>query len=273
MLEIPGEEAPTDPGLQAKKRQEEQAKVLEAAKSRKSRVVGVFALLALVGLGAAGAVAWQKSQEAVTYDDPNFFVLPLEDIAEAPPDAPPPPPSAAPTTAAPRGNGGGRKSPAVGGPTADVVAPPSGESDLLKRPTGERQGDAVGAAVTTALPTGGTGLGGGSIRIEQVGSDAVLTDPGEIREMIKRVIGALSPQVQACYTQRLKQVESLKGAWNVSFTITKAGGTSNVRAEGLNGSDAELEACMVRAVSTWRFQKVNQEFPVKKSYRFGAQSW
>lgn len=282
MLEIPGEEAPTDPGLEAKKRQEEEEKVRHAAAARKSRLLGAFGLVALIGVGAGGFLAWQKSQEAITYEMDDFYVMPLDEIAQAPagddPAATPPAEGAAAAKASPAGRksgGGNRKSSGGGTVAPDAVADAQSNvgEPVLKRASGTRAGDAVPAGVSTALPTSSSGLGGGAIRIEQVGGGGVLTDPAEINEMMRRVIGALSPQVTNCYTQRLKQVESLKGAWNVSFVVTREGGTRAVDARGVNGSDAELEACIERAVGSWRFEKINKDSQVKKTYRFGAQNW
>ncbi|MES2644225.1 MAG: protein kinase [Myxococcota bacterium] len=100
-----------------------------------------------------------------------------------------------------------------------------------------------------------------------------LTDNDEIIAMAKAVINASSPQLQGCYNERLKQVEGLKGAWEVSFTIAKDGATTSVHVSGVNGSDAELEACMARQVTAWQFQPIVKAQPIKKTYRFGGGSW
>ncbi len=271
MLEIPGEEAPTDPGLQAKQRQEQEEKVRRAAQAKKSRILGVVALLALLGVGAGAWKVWQSQQEAMTYEMDDYYALELEDIQAAPPDAPQPDATAV-ASATPKPPGVRKSS--GGGNTVDVADRPPGEGPPLKSGSGTGGGaDVMSAAVSTALPTGGTGLGGGAIRVEQLGSDVVLTDDAAIYDMAKRVINASSPQLQNCYNQRLKQVANLKGAWDVSFVIAKEGAAKNVRVTGVNGADAELESCMSRAVGGWRFQKIAKDQPVKKTYRFGASSW
>jgi len=277
MLEIPGEEAPTDPGVQARQRQEQEDRARRAAQQKKSRVLGVVAFLALVGLGAGGYQVWQSNQAAMTYEMDDFYVMPLEEI-QGPPQAAAVDPAAASAAGTPgtprdaKAGATGRK-PSTNLPVAQNDRPATDGGPLKASTGGGSTGDVAPASMSTALPTGGTSLGGGAIKVGQVGSDAVLTDEAAIYDMAKRVITGLSPQVQNCYNQRLKQVEGLKGAWEVSFTIGRDGATKGVRVNGVNGADSELETCITRAVSAWQFQKIVKDQPVKRTYRFGPSSW
>jgi hypothetical protein len=279
MLEIPGEEAPTDPGLQARQRQEQEQAAARLKQQKKSRVLGIVAGVAVLALCGVGFAAWRSYQESITYDVGEYYELEIETIAAAPPDAPGPeasPPAPENRPADNRTTNGGRK-------TTTTAAQPGSASDPVaqtfesgsRRSTASGPGGDATLAPSTGLPggAGGSGLGGGKISVSQVGGGEALSDPQQIFEMAKRVISGSSPQLQACYTQRLKQVADLKGAWELSFTITKDGGTTGARARGLDAPDSEFEACMVRSVGTWRFQRITKDFPVKKTYRFGASSW
>jgi len=269
MLEIPGEEAPTDPGLQLRLKKEQEDELALAKKKKKSRLLGVLALVVLLGLAGAGVAVWQNQQEALTYEMDDYYATPLSELEAAAP-VPVPSPGAVGATAVngsrppPKKAGGDVPTIGVGAPVGDLSARP--------RPPPELGADQLAPAVGSALGDGG-GVRGDQIKVTFASSDRVLSDDGEIFAMAKAVINASSPQLQGCYNQRLKQVEGLKGAWEVSFTVAKEGSAKNVRVTGVNGSDADLEGCMSRAVSSWKFQKIVKDQPVKKTYRFGAGSW
>lgn len=267
MLEIPGEEAPTDPGLQARLRKEAEEKVAARRRTTKNRIIGAVVTLVLLAAVGGGAAWWKAQEAARTYTMDDYFVLPLEEISG------PPPESTAPSAPTPGSNG---KQPERKQPKA-VPQPgePTPSADpMLNRHDGSSNipGDLVPVSGTPATQSG-VGIGTGSVAVERLGNDVVLTDPGEIFEMAKRVLNAMSPQLQTCYNQRLKQVADLKGAWRVGFVIAKDGGVKNVSVTPVNGNDAELESCMTRTVGNWKFQKIVKDQPVEKTYRFGPGSW
>lgn len=271
MLEIPGEEAPTDPGLQARQKKEAEEKVRLAATQRRNRVVGVFvSLLAILAVGA-GVYTWKAQQEALVYDVEDYYALPLEDLAAAPP------PEAQPAVGEPPAP---EKGPKKTRPVSDAalamnpLPTSSGSSSLdgTKRATSTGPGGDL-AIDPLQAGSGTVGIGGAQVRIERLGADVVLTDEAEIFEMAKRVLSAYSPQVQNCYNQRLKQKEGLQGVWNVNFVITTEGGVRAVTVKGLNTSDGEMEQCITRTVSAWKFQKISKERPLSKPYRFGPAGW
>ncbi|MDP2304600.1 MAG: AgmX/PglI C-terminal domain-containing protein [Pseudomonadota bacterium] len=277
MLEIPGEEAPTDPGIHARERKDQEDKAKLAKKQRKNRVLGALGLVVLFGLSGTGVWAYQTQQQALTYEMDDYYATPLSELQTA--SAPAVPGSAAagiPGAVAgvknPGTNGlrpNGRKNPEL----APIGSGNPGAGSGPARPNYQAGADAAAPAINSASG-GATGdLGVGQIKVGFVGSDKVLTDNDEIFAMAKAVINASSPQLQGCYNQRLKAVEGLKGAWEVSFTIGKNGVAKSVSVTGVNGSDRELESCMDRQVSGWKFQKIVKDQPVKKTYRFGAGSW
>lgn len=273
MLEIPGEEAPTDPGIHARQRKDVEDKATHAKKQRKNRILGALSLLALFALGGAGVWVYDAQQEALTYEMDDFYSTPLSELEAAAP---------LPAPALPDGSETAGKSVAASaGRTtarrpADMAPIGTGSVDSGSgpaRPTFQTGADASGPDLTSASRGMGGSVGIGGIKVGFVASDKVLTDNDEIFAMTKAVINASSPQLTGCYNQRLKSVEGLKGAWEVSFTIAKDGTSKNIRVNGVSRGDEELERCMERQVSTWKFQKIVKDQPVRKTYRFGASSW
>lgn len=273
MLEIPGEEAPTDPGIHARQRKDVEDKAAHAKKQRKNRILGVLSLLVLFALGGAGVWVYDAQQEALTYEMDDFYSTPLSELAAADP-LPAPPVASASETA------GKSVATSVGRTTARRPADmaPIGTGSVNSGSGPARPNFQVGAdAAAPDLSSASRGLDGsvgiGGIKVGYVASDKVLTENDEIFAMTKAVINASSPQLTGCYNQRLKSVEGLKGAWEVSFTIARDGTSKNIGVSGVNSGDNELERCMERQVSTWKFQKIIKDQPVRKTYRFGASSW
>jgi hypothetical protein len=121
----------------------------------------------------------------------------------------------------------------------------------------------AGAAPSLSLSTGPT------VNVSRPSMDVVLSDDQQIYDMAKSIISSSGRQLQTCYDQRLKQNESLKGKWKLEFVIGKDGLPKKVAVTGLTMKDAELESCMVRSVSGWRFQRIARDQPIAKTYGFG----
>ncbi|MFZ5475365.1 MAG: AgmX/PglI C-terminal domain-containing protein [Myxococcota bacterium] len=278
LLEIPGEEAPTDPGKIARLRAEAEAQRSRRSRVRRNAVLAVVLMLMTVAGGAAGYLQWQKQQEALVMELDDFYMVPLEQLQTAPkPEATP-----APTTEAkagpavkrpPRGsqsNPGSPATPSSSGPDGAAAQAPAMKGPSSSAPTGDAL-PAELAAKTTVTPGGG--FGEVDIGVSRMGlGDKTLADEAEIFEMAKRVINSTTPQMTSCYNQRLKQVDGLQGAWKLSFVIARDGTTKNVSVSGVNMQDAELESCMSRAVAAWKFQKIAKDQPVNKTYRFAPQN-
>lgn len=259
MLEVPGEDAPTDPGalLRAKQELEARERAQLAAKKKQQRMLlgaagGAVALLLLAVL------AW-RSYEARTYTVGEYFQFPMEEIAAAPPvEEPTPTPEVSPggktggtRPTKPATNGAGTTT--TGG--TRTVSPTAVASTETPPP----------APSTVALP-GTISLGGSTIDVSR--PDLVLSDQDQITEMARMVMSRSAPQLQACYQQRLKQVPDLAGVWDVSFVIQTSGTTSDVRVAGTGRKDPELESCMARAVGGWKFTRIAKALPVSRPYRF-----
>lgn len=259
MLEIPGDEAPTDPGAVLRQKQAEEQQVADAVDSRRRRRrTGLMVVLLVV---LAGVSAWQLNawQAKYRYAPVEYFEFPLEDIAAAPalPAEPAPEPVAAKST-------GSKPGPRKGSSTTS-----KGETSVTPVGSGGGSGMTDAAPVGLTTSTGSVSLGaGGAVSI--VRTDEVLTDEAQILDMIKRVVYGSSPQLEACYQQRLKQAPDLAGVWEVSFVVTKAGSTASVSVKARDRSDGELEACLRNTVSGWRFLKISADKPISRPYRFGA---
>lgn len=278
MLEIPGEEAPTDPGLQArlKKQQDDQRAAVKLQK--RNRLLGGLVVVVMLGVAGGGYLWWQGQRAALTYEMDDYYEIALDDLKTAPNPVAAADPAVAdaqgpPTPGTPRKR---PTQPTVDGPIiTGTSAPESASGDLVggpKRASGTTE-DAVAANPTMSGGQGGPSLGVAGISISRPEIDQTLSDPTAIRDMVKRTIDSFNPQMQTCANQRLKAAPELAGAWRLSFVIAKDGTTNDVDVEGVNVGDDELEACLVRTVKGWRFQRIAMKQPVNKTYRFGTSGW
>ena len=98
----------------------------------------------------------------------------------------------------------------------------------------------------------------------------MLEDSLKIEEMIGRVLNRGAKQLEQCYNQALKLNPGVKGAWYVDFTITKDGKPVAVSVEPLEAPYRDIESCIERKVSRWRFQRISDPVDVERRYRFGG---
>lgn len=267
MLEIPGEEAPTDPGLEMRKKAE--AEAVKAAKVQKRRR-GVFSVVVLFLLLVASAGVYfelQRQEEELVYDiDEPYVPAASGGAAKAQPEAPEVVASKGGSrTVRPRNTNPEEAALPAAAVEGGGNTPP--KSVVKYVPSGGAGGDmAVGV---DGGGQGGVAIGKVDIGVSRVATD-VLKDEEAIFSMAKEVISAYSPQVETCVQQRLRVDESFKGDFKVSFTIQPAGTVKKVKVEPLAQSDAEVEACISRVVGAWTFGKIAKDFPVKKTFRYAA---
>lgn len=255
LLEVPGEDAPTDPGAILRARQVEEARrrVEADARQRKVRIAAGIAVAAVL-VAVGGYWTWLQ-QQARHYELSEYYALPMEDVAAAPPEV------AAvevPVPAAPAGSPTGPpRTPRTPRVAAGTTAPPE---------------DAVpeGLSALSGAPSSGGSVSLGGVAIDVANPGVVLSDDAQIADMARLVIRRSGPQLQSCYNQRLKQIPDLAGTWNVRFVIGRTGATSNIDVSGAGRDDRELEQCMSRAVAGWHFMKISHEFPVTVPFRFKA---
>lgn len=260
LLEVPGEDAPTDPGaLLRAKQAEEEGKRRKAEAARRRVRYAVFGALGVLGVAVGGWYSWSQQQLA-TYELDDYYVVPVEELATAPT------PAVAEPVAAPTTGGTSSTRKPAGTKTTTPAPTTSAPTAIASRPDTR---DAIPAEVMamTSGTTGSVALGA-SVGIDLGTPGLVLESDEDIIAMAKQVINRSSPQLQACYQQRLRQVSDLAGAWKVEFVITEAGGVRSIDVEGTDRSDGELEACITRAIGGWKFTKIAHDQRVSKTYRF-----
>jgi TonB family protein len=88
------------------------------------------------------------------------------------------------------------------------------------------------------------------------------------REVIREVIHEQRQSIRGCYEEALPRSPTLQGEIHVRFTILPSGLTSEVGVEKATLTDAQVQACMVKAISTWKFPAPPGGGVVKVVYPF-----
>lgn len=247
---IPGEEAPTNPGVQARANAE-----LEAEVSRKRSstpvIIGVLGIVLLV----VGGVVTQSGPEEIR-PDPYEIEINTDLSSHVNPDKPDE--SAA--------------EPEVQPATAELAQP--------RLPTGGQVAAATPAPVDRGS-VGPTGPSGGinsfdpGVAISPLagvtsGSSKILTSEAEISSMIKDTMTTYKARMQRCYNSRLNERPELRGTWNVALTVTRQGKAARVNVAGRDVSDEVLERCLTQCVSRFSFQKIAEDRPISYPLTFGT---
>lgn len=273
MLEIPGEEAPTDPGAAMRaKLQAEERKAADRARKRRIVVLALAGCLSVVA-AVGGLKWWELRQAELTYDLPDEYYQPTPvELQAAKETAPAATPNAK--------EGSGATAPKVPVAKKDVLGPDAVVSNTPSRQdAGGSQEMATPGKVTPrapvadvgapviGTPNGGGGLESLAVKVEG-GIGNILTEDDEILAMVKDVVGKYKPQLDSCFRMRLNAAPDLRGSWTVSFTVTPLGASSKVAVQAVDKADREFESCVTRSVSTWKFQKIEHPFNVRKKYTF-----
>lgn len=256
LIEIPGEESATDPGMAAEA-------VAPEAVATGGVPVRLIAAVAIIGLGVAGV--------AVTSGSPDDGAEPVAVQA-----ATPIPLSAHEDQPLP-------EAVEASAPSSERSTARRARRTVTKQVKSGSATPALASAVAkdaSVVPSGGaSGLGSaprdvfstiGAAPRSREQQSIVLNDALQIEEMVGRVLNRGAKQMEQCYNQALKTQEGLKGAWYVDFTITPAGKPFAVSVEAMDAPHAGMEACIKRQVARWRFQRVSQHVDVARTYRFGS---
>lgn len=292
LLEIPGDDADTDPGLILKQKQAEEQQKAVAKHNRGNWMIGTAALCVFV-MAIGGGFWWNNAREEAMYYDPQvYFQAPLEEInlAEfvAEGEAAKAEIARVAQAEGTSGNSGGPtngsgtpKNPKI--PDIKVVVPQDSElpQPIATNSGGRNPGGVRGSSnpppLDAKIPEFGQRNGATGMDIASSSgarpTGTALTERTAIEEMVQRVSKVYNSQIGVCYEQRQKAILDLKGIWTLSFTILPNGGTRDVRARGGGISDPELEQCMVRAATTWKFEPLATEFKVTKQYRLSPAGW
>jgi len=283
--EIPGEEAPTDPGAEARAIQERKDRRGATIKA----FVGLAAMAAVVscaGITALGVVFWPEPEVAVLdfdsmdYDYPEFELTGKpegEKVAQADPK--------------PSNGGGGtapRPQPSKGGPDLDKFKsgydggseddPGAGLEDGVAEvddgPRGTRGG--TDGPVEGPKDVKLEGPGGSTEKLleadlgPKVGRRGeVLDNPDAIRQMIGKEMALRMGTLKPCYERQLKRDATLGGRWLLKYTVTKEGKAVGASATGRDASNAEMEQCIADTIEKrWKFQRIVRDQPVQKTIAF-----
>ena len=88
-------------------------------------------------------------------------------------------------------------------------------------------------------------------------------------EKIERDITKLRKNLGYCHTKVLKKNPTVKGKWEISFTIRASGDVKNIRVKPLRKTNSEMEECMNGRIKKFEFSKPESAYPVKFSILFG----
>jgi hypothetical protein len=277
--EIPGEDAPTDPGAEARAVQERRDRRGATIKA----FLGLAAMAAMVsctGVVALTVVLWPEPQVAVLdfdaaeFDYPEFELVGRDEAAPAVEEPAAPAPSKGkpkvPNAEAYAGNDAGlgpgvQAGQALDGTdaAADAGGPrgPRGSDAPVAGPSGTD-----GALAPTEPARGDIGL---DINVQYERRAEVLSDPEQIRVMIGKLMAAQTGRLNYCYEQRLKTAPDLGGRWLIQFTVEKDGSVSGASATGRDRSDAEFEACLAKNIDEkWGFDRIIRAQPVQRTLTF-----
>lgn len=91
----------------------------------------------------------------------------------------------------------------------------------------------------------------------------------QAREMIADRLRTAVPELQHCYTRRLKQDPGAGGRFRLVLAVTSGGGVESVRVNPLSRPDPALESCIARHVENrWAFDPIAQRTVVSRTLTF-----
>lgn len=257
---IPGEEAPTDPGVAA-------APVVAASSEAAggSKMILVFGFLAFVAVGAAvgigrkdsaeseeqaqGEMALQIEENRKAEEEERLAVVAADEEQAAEEKA-------AAEAAALEEKEAAEVAARERARAAALSKARASEPSVVSTPSDNSAELAVASAPIRTSPT------------REVAS-GILETPAEINRAIRNSLRRYKGQLEQCYNIELNENEGLKGRWEVSFTVETTGKTSSVSVRGITGSHADLEACMLKNVKRWSFPRIAGAIPYVKEYAFG----
>src|SRR6266568_1064924 len=166
----------------------------------------------------------------------------------------------------------------AGGGMGDVASALSGAGGVAVATDpgaggGRKGGGEGGTAQIGALATSGGGkvaLGtktevkvSGSVAAEEAEVDSSDIDQGKLGAFVRARMGL----IKACYENALKRNPSLKAKISIRFTILETGGLSDVTTAQNSLGSAEVAACIMNTMRTWRTQ-FRPSGPVTVEYPF-----
>ena len=262
---IPGEEAPTDPGISV-------PETAPAPATGSNKTLYVFGFLALVAVGVifggmgknnTGADSASSGSEALVVanqGEETEAVDPqekganggLESEEEALADA-----IEAPTL---EKEGSETKRSEQPAPSKAKASPPKEKTKTPEPKPKPKAKDVESSTLqeddlfSIPLPSANMGM--------------VLETPASINSAVRRYTKKKKGQLTQCYNQQLNVDPTLKGRWIVRFAIQQDGSTSSVSVKHMDQRSREFEDCIKRAVEGWKFPAIAEDWNVEKEYSF-----
>jgi len=266
---IPGEEAPTDPGLTPVP-----TGSIPKESSSGGKTLLIFGFLAFVAIGAAiglggkdsGAAGEPRTDnvlkaKAKTAEKVRLAALEVEDAAVAAAEAAAEADEEKAKEEAEQARARARAANAAQAAKKEgqVVAVASSKPITVPKTQVAAGTETQVAAVVVPISNGPT---------REVIS-GVLETPAEINRAVRKSLKRYKGQLEQCYNIELNEDETLKGRWQVSFTVEPTGKTSGVSVKHITRSHPALEACMAKNVKRWSFPRIAEAYPYVKEYGFG----
>ncbi len=272
LIEIPGEEAATDPGESALVREAEEA---EAARRSPLPFLAVGALVLAIGVagafalrgpvpedvavGESGADIYKKVgseglRKIVLEDEPAVQEEPEEVVA-----------SAKPTRSNPRSSGNSRTADLGGGPEAP---PPMPEASPDEGPATKTAGMVPAASVGGPAPSLNDpmmGLGGPGKK----GPGVVEVCGDQVSEVLKQNMGTMSRKLSTCSSAATERSADFSSSVEATMVITKSGRVSDLSLRVGGSRDSEFEQCVSQVAKAYRFPRFCEDLEVMKTFRFG----
>lgn len=277
LIEIPGEEAPTNPGADAQARQA--AEEAAASSGRRRRVVLAAAALFMLGIGGTAAavlLAPEQPELSGSNDFDDFVMVPLDkhralEIEQAEAEQ-----AANSGQASGRSSTSGSRRASQGSVGSGAVASASGTAGTQpatgsNTEEGTQSASILGTGIKSSSASGiGLDLGTGpSVSVASKGPEAiVLKDTEAIREMVQTVLKTGGSSLKACYESEIKTDETLRGTWEISFSLNRSGKAQAIEIAALSTSNPDLEACMQSKVSKWSFVPIENPIRIVKNFSF-----
>jgi hypothetical protein len=256
---IPGEEAPTDPGVAA-------APVVATSSEAAggSKMILVFGFLAFVAVAAAVGIGRKDSADSEEQAQNEMEMQVEEDLKTKEKER-------LAVLAADEEQAAEEKAAEAAAleekEAAEVAARERARAAALaKTRASERSAASTPSVKSVELPVVSAPISTSPTREVVSG---VLETPVEINGAIRNSLRRYKGQLEQCYNIELNENEGLKGRWEVSFTVEATGKTSSVSVRGVTGSHADLEACMLKNVKRWSFPRIVEAYPYVKEYTFG----
>ena len=306
LIEIPGDEAPTDPGAEARAAQE--AAEAAAQKPRVGIIVGALVVgLTVVG-GAFAALSPVEEPLPDVYSgaenykkvSSQFLTINLDDEDDA--DTPEPPPEREPTRA-PTAASGSKSTRTASAGASSAKSGAAGIPDTRNLPDNPLDADADAVALaeptgsgsdTPYVPSAESSAGRETVEAGMMPSttkrkapdllnadlDGGPSDKGpkgielcgdQIRDAVKSLMKHMGTKLSSCGDRMLKKDDKFSSAVKVSIAIETTGKIAAIDLQPSATDDPEFLSCLEKTIKRTSFPRFCEGVDLTKTYYFGSQ--